>query len=107
MNDYTKSKIYRITDMGYNDLYIGSTTQTLANRLAGFKRMYKNNKYSKECDCLNVFDLFDKYGINGCKILLIGGYPCDGKHQLDLREEHQIRTTDCINKLRRPTHQQP
>ena len=75
-NKYQKSKIYQITDIGYSKCYIGSTTEELSQRMARHRADYKeflntNNKYCR------AFDIFNEYGIDNCKIELIGFYKCD------------------------------
>ena len=48
---------------------------------------------------LTAYDLFDKYGIENCVILLIENFPCETKDQLRAQEGHHIQTIKCINKL--------
>ena len=43
-------------------------------------------------------DIFEKYGVENCKIVLIEMYPCDTKDELHKREAHYITTTVCVNK---------
>ena len=44
------------------------------------------------------FILFDKYGIENCKIELVELYPCDSKEELNRREGHWIKNEECVNK---------
>ena len=39
-NEYQRGKIYRISDIGYNKFYYGSTIQTLAKRIGGHRKDY-------------------------------------------------------------------
>jgi predicted RNA-binding Zn-ribbon protein involved in translation (DUF1610 family) len=98
-NKYKNSKIYQITDLAYTECYIGSTTQQLSCRMSGHRRKYRHvrNKtaYSLEC---SIFELFDKYGVENCKIELIEDYPCETKEQLLKREGYHIQTTCCVNR---------
>ncbi len=41
MPDYSKGKIYQIVDNTNGDVYIGSTTKSLKQRLAGHVNKYK------------------------------------------------------------------
>jgi len=101
MPDYTKSKIYKIEpvlDHDEDEIYIGSTTKpTLAERMANHRKDYKLWKLGK---CLNVtsYILFEKYGIENCKIYLIEAFPCQSKDELRAREGYFIKTTKCVNK---------
>ena len=38
---HTRGKIYKLTDKGYSKCYIGSTTETLSNRIAKHRNSYK------------------------------------------------------------------
>ena len=40
-NKYANGKIYKITDIGYNKCYIGSTIQPLCKRMLGHRQDYK------------------------------------------------------------------
>ena len=81
MPDYQNSKIYKVTcESGL--VYIGSTTQTLKERL----RQHK--KSANECSC-NKF-------INPV-IELIEDIKCDTKKELLTRERYYIETLDCVN----------
>ena len=45
-----------------------------------------------------VFDLFDKYSLEHCKIELIEHYPCKDKEELQQREGYWIKLEECVNK---------
>ena len=98
MNKYHNGKIYKIVDVGYNKCYVGSTTEKLSMRMvrhrSDYKR-YKNGKINK----ITSFDLFDKYGIENCKIELVENVKCETKEELLKKEGEYIRQTDCMNKL--------
>ena len=40
-NKYQNGKIYKITDVGYNKCYIGSTTEGLSTRMARHRASFK------------------------------------------------------------------
>ena len=94
---YSKGKIYKITDNGYNECYIGSTVQALYDRMSGHRRDYRNYKETGKL-CFTACLLFDKYGIENCKIELVERFECENKEDLLAREGHHIRNTECINK---------
>ena len=97
-NKYQNGKIYKITDNAYTEQYIGSTVQPLASRMSRHRRNYedyRNKKYSH----VSVFDLFDKYALENCKIELIERYPCKDKEELRRREGYWIKLEECVNKV--------
>ena len=96
-NKYHNSKIYKITDIGYNKCYIGSTTEGLSQRIARHRRQYqcflKDNK-----NHIRSYDLFNEYGIENCKIELIEYYKCDTLQELQRKEGEHIKNIECVNK---------
>jgi len=92
MPDYSSGKIYmvypKVEDPDEGDVYYGSTTVTLARRMAVHRS--KKNCSSKL--------LFDKYGVENCFIELVENYPCETKEQLYKKEGEYIRANKCINK---------
>ncbi len=101
MVNYENSKIYKIEpiiDHEDGDIYIGSTTkQFLSQRMDSHRSAYKLWKLEKVSH-IRSFDIFDKYGIENCQILLIDSYACQNKDELRRRENHYIRTIKCVNK---------
>jgi len=101
MTKYNNSKIYKIepiVEHEPHEIYIGSTTkERLCQRMAYHKRDYnrwKNGKHNK----VTVYDIFDKYGVQNCNIFLIESCPCNTKDELNSKEGHYIRISECINK---------
>ena len=97
-NKYENGKTYQITDIGYNQCYIGSTCEELQQRLLRHRynyTLYLKGKYGK----LSSFCIFDEYGIDNCKIEWIEDYPCNSKKELEAREGFYIKKTECINKI--------
>lgn len=94
-NKYRNGKIYKIVDLGHNKCYIGSTIQMLCDRMNGHRVTHRkgDKKYKT-----TVSNLFDEYGIDNCKILLIESYPCNSKEELLAREGYYIQSTECVNK---------
>jgi len=96
--DYKNGKIYKITDLAYTVQYIGSTTQTLSRRFSKHKAGYKiwqDNNLKK----YTVYDIFDQFGIENCKIELIEAFPCNNRDELERKEGEFIKDNDCINKI--------
>ena len=76
-NKYEKGKIYQIVDVVFNKCVIGSTTESLQRRMARHRQHYI--KYQNESDRQferSVF-LFEEFGLDICKILLIKDFPCN------------------------------
>ncbi len=98
MTSYQNGKIYKIEDVGGNLCYIGSTTkQYLSQRMTWHRGDYTKwlaGQHRK----ITAFNIFEQYGIENCKIVLIELYPCDSKDELRKREAHFITTLDCVNK---------
>ena len=96
-NKYANGKIYKIVDTGYNECYYGSTRQPLCSRMSSHRRAYNRYKNGKTC-YITSYGLFDKYGLDNCKIELVELYPCGSKAELEMREGHYIKENECINK---------
>ena len=98
MNRYEHGKIYKIVDTSYNKCYVGSTCESLSQRMARHRQGY--SRYLKETypTTITAFLIFDEYGIENCKIELIENYPCNTKEELLQREGHYIQTLVCVNK---------
>ena len=58
-------------------------------------RLYNEDKVT----FVTVFDMFNLYGIDNCKIELVEDFPCDNKEQLLKREGEHIKREDCVNKM--------
>ena len=75
-NKYKNGKIYRITDIGYNKFYVGSTVSSLSTRIGKHRAEYKDLLKGGKRSC-SSFILFNDFGVDNCKIELIEYYPCD------------------------------
>jgi hypothetical protein len=101
-NKYNSSKIYKIEpicDYEEGDIYIGSTTKNyLCERMTEHRKSYRSWKkgVSKKT---TVFDLFDKYGLEHCKIILVENLNVESRDQLKQREAHFIKSMKCVNKM--------
>ena len=94
MTDYTKSRIYQIVDLSNSNVYIGSTTRTLAERLCGHVAGY--NHYKK--GLTNYVSSFKIIENGNYRIELIERYSCNSRSDLNAREGHHIRQRECINR---------
>ena len=101
MTKYNNGKIYKIEPIQQHEeyeMYIGSTTKDkLCQRMATHRSDYK--RYTEGMrGKVSVFDLFEKYGVENCNIILIEECNCNSKDELISREGHYVRTSKCINK---------
>jgi hypothetical protein len=90
--DYANGKIYMIEpSCEYLDgeVYYGSTVSTLV------KRMSKHR--SKTNGCKSKI-LFEKYGKENIKIVLVKLFPCQSKDELSAEEAKYQRENKCVNK---------
>lgn len=71
--DFSTGKIYKVSVLGALEYYIGSTNMSLSKRFYYHKVDYKKDKDKGA----NTKLLFEKYGIEKCKIELYEEYPCD------------------------------
>jgi hypothetical protein len=95
MPNYANSKIYKIWSISTDEIYIGSTTQTLSKRIGGHRTKYKsyqNGKYRY----ITSFKILE-YG--DAKIELIEKFECKCKDELTAREGYYIRKMECVNKV--------
>ena len=92
--DFTKGKIYKITNDCNNDIYVGSTCNSLV------KRFIAHKSHSKEERRLEypLYKLMNEIGFNRFRIELIEDYSCNDKYQLRQREGHYIRSIGTLNK---------
>jgi len=86
MPDYKNAKIYCIRSHQTEQIYIGSTTQSLAQRFA--EHRVKNDG----CSSKLILQYQDAY------IELIELFPCNSKEELNKKEGEHIRSNNCINK---------
>ena len=97
---YRIGHVYKIySELNDTEIYIGSTLQLLEHRLqkhiSGYDRHNKHLQIRREAS----YDIFDKYGVENCKIELIKSYPvCDRKH-LYMYEQLYMNKIRCINML--------
>lgn len=97
MVNYNNSAIYKIESDQGGLIYIGSTTQQLNKRFQKHLSQYKIWK-SKKQRYTTSFEVFDKYGIENCQIILLESVNAKNKEELHAREAHYIKTLECVNK---------
>ena len=88
MNKYEKGKIYKIVSNYTNEVYIGSTIQSLSQRMAGHRQDFKR------ASCSSALIL--EYG--DARPYLIKYFPCNSREELEAEERQYIVNTDCVNK---------
>ena len=98
MSDYSKGQIYKITDMGQTKCYIGSSIQKLCKRMASHRRDYKKFLIGQYHYC-SVFDLFDEFGVENCKIVWVKNHPCNSKEELEAEEGKHQKENQCVNRF--------
>jgi hypothetical protein len=96
-NKYRNGKIYRICDNESTNFYYGSTVQTLAHRMGGHRADYEKYRSGNK-NYITVYQLFDEYGVENCKIEWVEDYPCNSRNELVTREGYHIRNNHCVNK---------
>jgi hypothetical protein len=101
MVNYNQTKVYRIFPTiphDTADVYIGSTTKRyLCDRMAHHVWSYKNRESRKE-QSTTAWKIFDRYGVENCKIELIEACVCETADDKTEREAHYIMTTPCVNR---------
>jgi len=99
--DYKNGKIYKIEPVNGDDgdIYIGSTTKKyLSQRMTAHKYSYTQWKKNNILTNISSFNLFDKYGVENCKITLLEIYSCESNDELKAKEAEYIKLYNCVNK---------
>ena len=102
MVNYALGKIYRIEAINgtEEEIYFGSTTKKLlSQRMGGHRADYKRFKEGKSTNYMTSFLIFDKYGIENCHIVLLESVNATSKDELIAREQHYIKSYECVNKV--------
>ena len=101
MPNYQLSKIYRIEPNNSEcdgDVYYGSSCEPyLSRRMQNHRADYKRWLNGKRLKTTS-FELFQKYGVENCSIILVEKFPCESKEELHAREKFYIKNNECINK---------
>lgn len=91
MPDYSKGKIYCIRNHVDDEVYVGSTCETLSSRMS--KHRYDCKRGKMYC----IYEHMRHVGIEACYIELIEEYPCENVGQLNMREGHYMRQMGTLN----------
>ena len=92
--DYSKGKIYKITNDYNDEVYVGSTCDSIDKRFCG----HKYASYGTSSKHLPLYTLINEIGIERFRIQLIEEYPCEDKYQLIQKEGEYIRELGTLNK---------
>jgi len=92
--DFTKAKIYKITNDYNDEVYIGSTCNKLTKRFSQHRSNCKNEDKKKR----PLYSLMNEIGETRFRIQLICDYPCEDKYQLKQKEGEYIRNLGTLNK---------
>jgi len=90
---YQNGKIYKIWSLETDRIYIGSTCDTLTNRMCSHKISYKRWKEGKR-NLVTSALLFDLVGVENCKIELMKLFPCESKSELESEEGRVMRLNE-------------
>jgi len=91
--DFNKGKIYKITNDFNDEVYIGSTCDTLNRRFSNHKARFKKERSKNS----SIYKLMNEIGFERFRIELIENYPSQDKYQLRQREGHFIRELGTLN----------
>lgn len=101
MVNYGKGKVYKIEPICEHDagkIYIGSTTKDyLSQRMDTHRSNYKQFLKGKAKRVMS-FKLFNKYGIENCRIILLESVSANNKDELSSREAYYMQNLKCVNK---------
>tara|TARA_R100000935_G_scaffold58138_1_gene94096 strand:+ start:4639 stop:5145 length:507 start_codon:yes stop_codon:yes gene_type:complete len=84
------AKIYKLSDLNSDDVYYGSTIQTLQQRLNGHKSSARGGHNLGSSTIINNGDY---------RIDLVENYPCNTMKELHQREQLYISKNPCLNKI--------
>ena len=79
MPDYSKGKIYKILNSSDDEIYVGSTVETLGQRMA------KHRSYMTKHPHLKSYKHVHDLGVNNFYIELIENFPCKDIYELRAR----------------------
>lgn len=97
MKDYSKTKIYKIVSKQTDEIYVGSTIQTLSARMSKHRSDFKNGTVSSSC----VLQYSD------AKILLLENFPCNNCDEKRAKEQEWMDKIETIcNKVRAYTDEE-
>ena len=91
--DFTKGKIYKITNDFNDEVYVGSTCNSIVKRMSSHK-----SDHTREIkDNVPLYKLMNEIGFERFRIQLIEDFPCSDKYELRQREGFYIRQMGTLN----------
>jgi len=94
MPDYQEGKIYKIYNTVNDEIYIGSTTRKLCERMADHRRRINGRDQN-----FPIYKAFRDHGIDNFFIELIEKYPCNDIDELRKKEGEYIKELKpCLNR---------
>ena len=93
--DFKNGKIYCIRNWVDDDLYVGSTTQSLSKRM----QTHRGNMYSEKCWNYRLYQKMRDIGKEHFYIELIEKYECNDIEELRKKEGEWIRKIGTLNQL--------
>ena len=97
-NKFSNGKIYKIVDADGEKCYYGSTCNNLNTRMSHHKANYIRRFLHNDGYKNSVYDIFDEYGHNNCRIELVKQFPCSNINELIREEGYYIKNFPCCNK---------
>ena len=92
MVNYSEAKIYKVLNTVDDEVYVGSTTQSLSKRMGKHRRnaTQRNTQF---------YQHMNKIGISNFYMELIETYPCNSTDELHKREGEWIRQMGTLNQI--------
>jgi hypothetical protein len=94
---FENGKVYKLWSDEGGEIYIGSTTRSLEDRLLEYVSKYEKSKTRYDESVSNV--IFMKY--KEVKISVLEEYACNSLYELTKRRKEYERDLDCLNKSTR------
>ena len=85
--NYQNGKIYCIRNYKNDEIYVGSTCQSLSQRMS----QHRADMKTKRCQRTKIYETMADIGFEHFYIELLEDYPCENKNQLLRREGEYIR----------------
>jgi len=92
MPDYAKGKIYKILNNVDDEVYVGSTIETLSQRMSRHRRLVITRPQ------IQIYQHMTLVGADNFYIELIENYNCSCIEELRAREGYHIRQIGTLNK---------
>ena len=92
INKYQSGKIYKITNTINSEVYVGSSTIDLEDRMIKHKNFAKKKPYAS-----NLHKLMNELGVENFEIELVENCPCESQEELEKREGEIIKDIGTLN----------